>query len=407
MTTLKYGILAALAGAAIAPAARAANPTFQAFFLTVCQSPTAALATRCGETAGGQGNLSGDSESSLNPSQALSNNQSPLSLAHARGEQLQEASVAARAGERSLEAGKFGLLFVGRGVWEDQDRVVDVDAERGYSSDSQAFDFGFESRVSEHLAVGLLATYEDSTGEFVPDRPGVNFSPVGNAGDVGVTSWGLAAYLTAQLGEGGFFDLAAGYVESQFELERRAVFQESGRVVPQTNVATTADADGNQAWATANAGFDWSNGAWTWGLYAGALWAQSTQDAYDEHDLTGSGLAMHFDVADRSSLLGTVGAHASRAIKTSFGVLVPQLRVDYVREFERDGQDATASFLLDGQRSTFKFAGDEVEQSHGVAAFSIAAILPSGWMPYLNVDAIVGSNDLDRYRVALGLRREL
>jgi uncharacterized protein YhjY with autotransporter beta-barrel domain len=251
-----------------------------------------------------------------------------------------------------------------------------------------------------------LATYENSSGEFAPDRPGVNFSPVGNAGDVGVTSWGLAAYLNAQLGEGGFFDLAVGYVDSQFELERRAVFQEAGRVVPQTNVATSADADGNQLWATANAGFDWSNGAWTWGLYASALWAESTQDPYDERDISGSGLAMHFDVADRSSLLGTVGARASRAIKTSFGVVVPQLRVDYVREFERDGQGATASFLLDAQRSTFTFAGDEPEESYAVAALGIVVVLPSGWMPYLNVDAIVGSDELDRYRVALGLRHE-
>lgn len=406
MTTLKYGILAALACVAT-PAAQAANPAFQNFFFTVCQNPTAALATRCGETGGGQGNLSGDSESSLNPSQALSNNQSPLSLAHSRAGQVEEYSASAREDERSIEVGQYGLLFVGRGVWEDKDRRVDLDAERGYSSDSQAFDFGFESRVNERVAVGLLAMYEGSSGEFVPELAGVNFSPVGNAGDVEVTSYGLAAYLSAQLGAGGFFDLAAGYVDSQFELERRAVFQESGRVVPQTNVATTADADGNQLWATANAGFDWSDGAWTLGFYASALWAESTQDPYDERDVTGSGLAMHFDVADRSSLLGTVGVRASRAIKTSFGVVVPQLRVDYLHEFERDGQDASASYLLDAQRSTFTFAGDEVEESYGVAALGIAFILPGGWMPYVSVDSIVGSSELDRYRVSLGLRREL
>jgi len=73
----------------------------------------------------------------------------------------------------------------------------------------------------------------------------------------------------------------------------------------------------------------------------------------------------------------------------------------------RDGQDAAASFLLDAQRSTFTFAGDEAEQSYGVAAFGIAAFLPSGWMPHLSVDSLVGSSELDRYRVSLGLRREL
>lgn len=407
MTTLRSGILAALACATVTPAAQAANPAFQNFFFTVCQNPTGALAVRCGQTGGGQGNLSGDSESSLNPSQALSNNQSPLSLSGSRAEQVKEYSATAREDERSLEVGRYGLLFIGRGVREDQERRVDIDAERGYESDSQAFDFGFESRVSERVALGLLATYEGISGEFVPERPGANFTPVGNAGEVEVTSWGLAAYLTAQLGAGGFFDLAAGYVDSQFELERRAVFQESARVVPQTAVATTADADGNQLWATANAGFDWSDGAWTLGLHASALWAESSQDPYDERDRSGSGLAMHFDVADRSSLLGTIGVRASRAIKTSFGVVVPQLRLDYLHEFERDGQDATASFLLDAQRSTFTFAGDEAEESYGVAALGIAIILPGGWMPYLNVDSIIGSSDLDRYRVSLGLRREL
>lgn len=407
MTTLKHATVSALACAIAAPAAQAANPAFQDFFLTVCRSPTGALATRCGETAGAQGNLSGDSESSLNPSQALSNNQSPLSLARSRAEHVKEYAATAREDERSLEPGKRGLLFIGRGVWEDQERRVDVDAERSYSGDSQAVDFGFEARVSERVAVGLLATYEGIAGEFVPDRPGVNFAPVGNAGDVDVTSLGLAAYVTTQLGEGGFFDFAAGYVDSQFDLARRAVFQESGRVVPQTSVAATADADGQQLWATANAGFDWSGGAWTWGLHASALWAESSQDPYDERDVTGSGLAMHFDVADRSSLLGTVGVRASRAIKTSFGVVVPQLRLDYLHEFERDGQDASASFLLDAQRSTFALAGDETQESYGVAGLGIAAILPGGWMPYLSVDSIVGSSDLDRYRVSLGLRREL
>ena len=52
-------------------------------------------------------------------------------------------------------------------------------------------------------------------------------------------------------------------------------------------------------------------------------------------------------------------------------------------------------------------AGDDPDRTYGVAAFGIAAITPGGWMPYLNFDALVGADDLDRYRVSLGLRREL
>jgi outer membrane lipase/esterase len=407
MKTLKLGILAALA-AGVAPTADAANAAFQNFFFTVCQNPTAALAARCGETGGGQGNLSGDSESSLNPSQVLSNNRSTLSAARSRAEQMREYSAAAREDRGEIELGRSGLLFIGRGVWEEADRVVDLDAERGYQSDSQAFDFGFERRVSERVGLGLLLTYEGIAGEFDRERPGVNFSPVSDtAGEIEVRSLGATVYMTAQWGERGYVDLAAGYIDSQFDLSRRVVFQESARVVPQTNVSTSADPDGQQYWATLNLGCDWSKGAWTFGTHASGLWAQSEQDPYEERDLAGSGLAMRFDVAKRESLLAAGGLHASRAIKVGFGVLVPQLRVDYLHEFELDAQSADASFLLDANRSVYRFAGDEPDRSYGVASLGLTAILPNGWMPYLNVDSVVGNDDSDRYRVTLGLRREL
>lgn len=407
MKTLKMGILAALAAGAV-PTAEAANATFQNFFFTVCQNPTATLAARCGETGGGQGNLSGDSESSLNPSQALSNNRSTLGAARSRAEQVREYSAAAREERGDIELSRSGVLFIGRGVWEEADRRVDLDAERGYQSDSQAFDLGFERRAGERVGLGVLLTYEAIAGEFDRERPGANFNPLSsNAGEVEVRSLGATLYMTAQLGEGGHVDLAGGYIDSQFDLSRRVVFQESARVVPQTNVSTSADADGQQYWATVNLGYEWSNGAWTFGTHASGLWAQSEQDPYEERDLAGSGLAMRFDVAKRESLLVSGGLHASRAIKVGFGVLVPQLRVDYLHELELDAQSAAASFLLDAGRSVYSFAGDEPDRSYGVASLGLTAILPSGWMPYLNVDSVVGNDDNDRYRVTLGLRREL
>lgn len=60
---------AATLGVALASSgARADNAPFQAFFFSVCGGASGVLAARCNETPDGLGNLSGDSESSLNPS---------------------------------------------------------------------------------------------------------------------------------------------------------------------------------------------------------------------------------------------------------------------------------------------------------------------------------------------------
>ena len=62
--------------------AMAANPVFQDFvFANLCTNPTGALNDRCTEWVGTVGDLSGDSESSLNPSQSLSNNHTALERA--------------------------------------------------------------------------------------------------------------------------------------------------------------------------------------------------------------------------------------------------------------------------------------------------------------------------------------
>ncbi len=60
MRLAPFACRAAVAGILLAAAeARSANADFQAFFFQACSTPSGALATRCGETPGGLGNLSG------------------------------------------------------------------------------------------------------------------------------------------------------------------------------------------------------------------------------------------------------------------------------------------------------------------------------------------------------------
>src|SRR5262245_55904816 len=141
----------------VAGQANAANPAFQNFFTTVCATAnTGALATRCAQTPGGAGNVSGDSESSLNPTQGLSYNQSPLSAALSRGKESRQRDDAQRdagsSADAKVEMGKFSLLFHAQGG--NVEREVRSDVERAFEADERGAEAGFDFRASANTVLG-------------------------------------------------------------------------------------------------------------------------------------------------------------------------------------------------------------------------------------------------------------
>ena len=153
----------AIAGMLLAaPQAQAANVEFQNFFFDVCLTPAGALAARCAETPGATGNVSGDSESSLNPSQNLSHNQSSVSLAQTRSKAARERGEKLRDGDAEesgaqVEVGPFSLLVNVHGTWFERHADPAVAAERGLEGDSQAVEVGLDYRVSDRAVIGAIA----------------------------------------------------------------------------------------------------------------------------------------------------------------------------------------------------------------------------------------------------------
>ena len=90
--------------------ASAQNARFQNFMFSVCTgAPTGALTTRCGETPGGGGDISTDSEDSLNPSQTVRLNEAGLERARALSREIQERLESRREGDDS-DASQGGSL---------------------------------------------------------------------------------------------------------------------------------------------------------------------------------------------------------------------------------------------------------------------------------------------------------
>jgi outer membrane autotransporter protein len=395
----------------------AADPVFQNFFFDACVNPVGTLAVRCGETPGGTGDLSGNSESSLNPSQPLSSQAAALGRAREKTRKASETTAELRdmdaekqrAGMSeagALSIGPFSLLLNGRKTWFDQDRDQG-DAERGLDGDIWAAELGFDYRMSDRTVVGGFLGYENTDADYDKDEAGVNFTPQSDSGNIDADSYSLTLFGSYNFTDNFFIEGSVGYSSTDYTFERNVVFQESTRTTPQTDVRAEADTDGEQYWASASMGYDFYRDALSIGPYARVTYVKSTIDDYTEKDASNSGLQMRIDVDNRTSVTTNLGIGASYAMSTSWGVLVPQARAEWEHEFDQDAQDITSLYVLDADQNSFSLEGDDPDRDYFNIGAGVSAIFPNGWMGFVDYEGLLGYEDLSRHRVTLGLRVEL
>ena len=397
--------------------ARAQNPVYQAFFADICAgagAPGGALAARCGETPGGGGDLSGDSEDSLNPSQFVGTNEGAILRARARQRELAARAEAMRGEtadpDRRPRAGdeepaRFSLLLNGRGSWYERDATS---SERGLEGDVWSVQAGGDVRVAEGAAVGALFTYDRLDSEFDADAPGVSFSPSGNEGQVDANWYSFSVFASFELPvDGAYADIAGSAGFADYEIGRNVVFQETNRVVPQTSVATRAEPDAWDVQGSGTLGYDFHTGPITVGPYGRLVYVRTEIDGFTETDVSGSGLHMSVDEQVRDSLVTIIGLRGSYAVSLPFGGLLPQARFEYEHEYLRDAQTARTSFPLDANGTTFAVRGENPDRNYFNLGGSLLLVLPHGWLPFVDYQGLVGYDDLRRHTVTFGVRKEL
>ena len=388
----------------------AANTEYQNFFAGACLNPTGQLAVRCAETPSGGGNLSGDSESSLNPSQVLSTADLAYSNARSKNEKNNELIKSQQTADEGVKVdlGPFSLLLNGYSLQEEQSRDIDIDAERGYDLDASGVEVGVDYRASDTFVVGGLVAWENSKIEFVGENSGVNFTPLANsAGKMDQDSVTLTVFASLELGESGYLSAAAGYSKLEMDVTRNSVFQESTRSLDQVNVRVAADMQGSATWVALNWGYVAEFGSWTLSPRVGVLSSRSAVDAYTEEDVNNSGLAMSVNQVERNSLLGQLSLGLSGSWSTESALFIPQMRIDFEHEFDTDAPATSARFLLDSGNTQYLLSAQERESDTLNVGVGMLVILPNGWMPFVDYQILLGNSQRDSYRITAGLRKEI
>ena len=317
------------------------------------------------------------------------------------GEQLQRALAGlgnAQGGAASADAGgllasdRLGLFINGSLGRIDKDRTQN---EEGFKSDSGGLTAGVDYRLSETLILG---------GAFGWGQTNTDIDASG--GSLDTDSYSLSLYGTWYQGESLFIDGIISYGWSDYDQKRNIRYSIPGTV----NVDQTASAkfDGNQWNLALNAGYDFSRGALTFGPRLGFKYISADVDSYSERmsrpTEVGSGWASRISSQDYESFTSALGGQLSYALSQDWGVLVPQLQLDWVHEYKDDIQVVNGSYIQDPTNTQYSISGDAPDSDYFNLQLGLSAQFARGQSAFIYYQKVLDYKDIDGYSIGAGIR---
>ncbi len=296
----------------------------------------------------------------------------------------------------------FSLLVNGESGQLDREVTV---LERGFEVDSTRFQVGLDYRITDNWIFGGMFGLDDYDTTYAADSPGRSFQPGSSEGDSDVDSVVISLFTTKMFADAYYFDALVSYSVSDYTFKRIGLFQEATRTLPTIAVETSADTHGSQFAFSVGTGMDRSWGANSFHLFGHLGYQKTWIDSYAEQ--RGSGFAMAINNKNEEETVATLGMKFARSINTSFGILVPQIFVEYENALESESNNSTSSFVADANGTQFSITGDDPDDSYVRGGFSVLAGMPNGWSCFVSFNKVYSQRHIEEERYTAGLRIEL
>lgn len=294
-------------------------------------------------------------------------------------------------GSALLADERLGAFVNGTVTRADKDATTN---ESGFDSDSWSITGGMDYRFLDNLVAGIAVGYFKNTLDI--DNSG---------GDLETTGYSFSLYGTYYQGENFYVDGIVSYGNNDYDQSRNIRYRVGG-----VGVSQTADASyGGEQWSAAlGVGYDLSKGPWTYGPVARLEYVSADVDSYRESisspNAPGASWAARVGDMNQTSLTSTLGGNLSRAVSTEWGVLLPQLHLAWVHEYEDDAVSVNGSFIADPVNSVFTITADRPDTDYFNGRLSVSAQLAGGTSAFLFYNKVFGYRDLDVDTVGAGVR---
>jgi uncharacterized protein YhjY with autotransporter beta-barrel domain len=286
-------------------------------------------------------------------------------------------------------------FFGGTSVWfsgdyERKDKHPN-DFETGFDSDKAGGTIGADKRLGTWGVAGVAITYGHTWGEFSHDN-----------GSFDTDSAGALVYASYYPTDQSFIDVTVGGAYKWYDVSRGATLVGGAHQPVETQGNTT----GTEFDASLSGGYDFSFGAFTIGPRLGLNYILTQYDAFTED--SANPLALSYRDQTEDSLTTSVGAQASYAFSTDFGVIVPQVSAAYVHEFLNDQHSVHAQPANNpNPLANVTYQTEEPDRNYARFGAGFVFVLPDGYSPFINYQAEVFNSNETTQTATVGLRIEL
>jgi outer membrane autotransporter protein len=313
--------------------------------------------------------------------------------------QLQEMVKGLLGGGASSDADEAGGLFADKlGIWVrgnysvgEKDRSA---ASPSFEADQWSLMGGIDYRLSAGSVLG---------GSFAYGQSGIDFNPSGE-GSLDTTSWAASLYGSVYAAKNFYFDAIANFANSDYDAERNITYVDGTGLIAADAHGTT---DGLTISGGVSGGYDFLVGGFTISPTLGVFYIDATIDGFTESGA--AGLNLIYDEQNFSSLTGNLGLRATYAWNTSWGVLLPHVRVDYVREFEDDVDVFGVRFAADPNANStppILVETDNPDRSYWRLATGLSAQFAQGFSGYIEYQRLESFQYISFQDVSVGLRMQ-
>lgn len=261
----------------------------------------------------------------------------------------------------------------------------------GFKGKTYGAVFGADYRFADNAFAGGALRYAQS-----------DFDLSGNGGSLDASDLNLTLYGTYYPLSQWNLDWTLHYGQGNFDLSRRIDFTVGTLTV---NEIADSSTNGSQYGISVGSGYEWVfKGGALAQLNATFRYNQAKTDTYNETSAGGYNLRVEGQSVD--TLLGKFGAQGSKAFSFKWGVLIPQINVDYIHEFIDDGEDINATFVSDPFNTQFVFTTEKRDTSYFTTAIGVVTLLPGGFTAYMQYETYLQMENYKQSVWSLGARME-
>lgn len=290
--------------------------------------------------------------------------------------------------------GRWGLFVNGSIGFGDQTSTANA---AGFDFNTQGITAGVDYRLRDNAYLGAAVGFA-----------GVDVDFDNRGGKMDIESWNLSLFGTYFHEDKFYVDGLLNYGRTDYDSTRNIRFSDAQGDVDRTARGSTK---GTQRSLSLASGYDFNYGAWTVGPHVGTDLVVSEVSTLRE---TGAG-AFDMIVGSQSSRSWTLnaGGHASYAWNMKWGVLIPHVSADFVREFETSRDTVLVRLAANPFNSdpgnpspTVVLQADRPDPSYFVFSAGTSAQFIYGISGFVNYQQISGMSNFKMTQVNVGLRFE-